>query len=103
MGNTNGDEKGNGESLKIWTHHIKLEVIRLHEAVQVLQKATADAKLDTLKQITEAVIGINNMIKKVEINVAMLQVKSGLWGALGGLTAAAVLVAAAYLKTKKGG
>ena len=41
--------------------------------------------LKELERLNGEIRGLNDACKKIQIDIAMLQVKSGLWGALGAL------------------
>lgn len=70
----NQEWRGNG-----WTQYQKLVL----------------AELERLSEGNEA---ISERLNKIEINIAMLQVKSGLWGLIGGSIPVMIMIAVEVMK-----
>jgi len=54
--------------------------------------------LNELKRLNEAQESLNKDIKNISIDIATLKVKAGVWGVLGGLVPAAIVIIMNYAK-----
>jgi len=81
----NDDLKVNGWAE--WSKHVLLELQRL-----------AKAQEDTKDDFAKAQEALKEEITKIKINIAMLQIKSGIWGAIGGAIPVSILVAWMFIK-----
>jgi hypothetical protein len=73
-----------------WSAYRKLVLRELADTKKAVEKLSD--KQDKLHAENQA------MIKELAINIAMLQVKSGVWGAVGGTIPIIVYLALEYLK-----
>ena len=73
-----------------WPAYRKLVLSEIADTKKAVQKLIE--KQDKLLAENQA------MIKELAINIAMLQVKSGVWGAIGGTIPIIVFLAIEYLK-----
>lgn len=64
------------------------EVLRMHNENKVYMQSLAD-KIDTMRE------AVHKETTEMKVNIAMLQVKSGAWGVIGG---AIVVLLAKFLK-----
>jgi len=61
-----------------WSRHVLAELIRLNDCYEEL----------------------NKNLGKIQVDIGMLQVKAGMWGAVGGILTAACLLFIKYLEGK---
>lgn len=61
-----------------WSRHVLAELQRLHGTIENLEDKIEILKDDFTKNF-------NDELRKIQVDIAMLQVKSGIWGLLGGL------------------
>jgi len=54
--------------------------------------------LNELKRLNEAQESLNKDVKNISIDIATLKVKAGVWGVLGGLVPAAIVIIMNYAK-----
>ena len=78
-----------------WSKHVLMELKRLNRTVQAVDEKI-DNKIDSLD------IKINdikdNVITPLKVELAMLKVKSGIWGLIGGAIPVILLVLVEILK-----
>jgi hypothetical protein len=67
-----------------WSKFVLAEMKRLHEQIESL-----DRKIDGLK---------DEQISQLKVEIAMLKVKSGVWGLIGGLIPVAVILIVEFTK-----
>lgn len=74
-----------------WSRHVLAELQRLHGTIENLED-----KIEVLKD--DFTKNFNEELRKVQVDIAMLQVKSGVWGLVGGLIPVLIYVVLEVLK-----
>ena len=72
-----------------WSRYVLAEIQRLDAFCESLLKADADDKAD-----------LNAELQSIKIEIAMLNVKSGVWGLVGGLIPVLIVIAIEYMLRK---
>jgi len=70
-----------------WSRYVLAEIQRLDVFCESLLRADADDKAD-----------LNAELQAIKIEIAMLNVKSGIWGLIGGLVPVLIVLVLEYLK-----
>jgi len=71
-----------------WSRYVLAELTRLNSRVEAIPVAI-NLKVDE----------INKALKKIEVEIGKLQVKSGIWGAIGGLVPVAIMLFIMWYKS----
>ena len=71
-----------------WSRHVLAELHRLNDCIEAIPKSF-NLKVDY----------INLALKRIEIDIAKLQVKSGVWGAIGGMIPVVIMLLVMWYKS----
>lgn len=96
----NDTNKNNDDSWKHWINHIREEIIRFNNLIKDIQTDSSNYKLEVQKLVTNTVIDLNEKLNELDKKIIVLQVKSGLWGALSGLVSAGIILFITWMKSK---
>ncbi len=95
-------DKQNQNGWNEWSRHVLAELQRLHGTIENLEdkievvRDDFSRKVETLKD--EFTKNFNEELRKIQVDIAMLQVKSGVWGLVGGLIPILIYVAMELLR-----
>lgn len=87
-----------------WSRHVLAELQRLHGTIENLEdkievvKDDLNRRIESLKD--EHTKYLNEELRKVQIDIAMLKVKSGVWGLIGGLIPVVIYVVLGIIQSK---